>query len=534
MKAVHLNLPAASGPAVSTSPEGLDHLRDRVRLYLQVLLILELLSHLGDLVGVLTGGTYPDVSASIHVIRWSAMASLLVTWFITRFRRPGHLAVVLIEGGITLWLSLTYILLSTAYTTESPQIAPAISLLGMVMLIVMRSALVPSPTLRTVAIGLACSASLIAGLWAQLNTMERHIFEGIIFMCCAFVLITGVNSHVVYNLRRQVQDMTRLGQYTLGEKLGEGGMGTVYRARHVMLRREAAIKLVKAPESKGKAERYALALQRFEREAQVTANLKSAHTIQLYDFGVSDDGCFYYVMELLEGLSLDQLVTRFGSIPAARVVHVLRHACASLSEAHAEGLVHRDIKPANLFLCRHGQQCDFVKVLDFGLVALEQASEEAGDARLTREGVVAGTPAYIAPEMVTGGEVDPRADLYALGGVAYWLLTGQSPFEGRPVMATMLAHVNEQPTPPSAIADVEIPESLERIVLWCLEKRPEDRPASARALSEALAALDIERWSEDSAARWWAQHHPTSGEDEAADPIRGAEASEGRHQAADH
>ncbi|MFN3199688.1 MAG: serine/threonine-protein kinase [Bradymonadia bacterium] len=523
MKTVHLNLPTPTRSAHSTNPEGLDHLRDRVRLYIQVLLVLELFSRLGDLVGALFGGVYPDVSLSTHVIRWSATSSLLVTWLITRFRQPGRLAVVLIEGGVTLWLNLTYILLSTAYTAENPQVAPALSLIGMIMLITMRAALVPSPTLRTVAISLACAASLLAGLWPQLNTMEDHIFEGIIFMSCAFVLITAVTSHVIYNLHRQVRDMTRLGQYTLDEKLGEGGMGAVYRANHVMLRREAAIKLVKAPQSQTNAEHYTLALQRFEREAQVTANLKSAHTIQLYDFGVSEDGSFYYVMELLDGLSLDQLITQFGPISAARVVHILQHACASLSEAHTEGLVHRDIKPANLFLCHHGLHYDFVKVLDFGLVALGQAPEKAEDARLTREGVVAGTPAYIAPEMVTGDEVDPRADLYALGGVAYWLLTGQSPFEGRSVMATMLAHVNEAPTPPSEIVDVEIPEALERIVMWCLEKRPEDRPASAAALAEALHALEIERWSKDAARRWWSLHHPSTRNGTSVDPIKATE-----------
>ncbi|MEZ5417379.1 MAG: serine/threonine-protein kinase [Vicinamibacterales bacterium] len=296
---------------------------------------------------------------------------------------------------------------------------------------------------------------------------------------------------------------------TLEEKLGEGGMGTVYRARHALLRRRAAIKLVRPAGELGAADR-ATALQRFEREANATAGLRSPHTIELYDFGIAADGAFYYVMELLDGITLDAAVTRFGPMPPARVVHLLLQACDSLEEAHAAGLVHRDIKPANLFVCRYGLRDDFVKVLDFGLVAA--APDRAStDARLTADHVTAGTPTYLAPESVTRpDQVDGRADIYGLGGVAYWLLTGRPPFERPTAMATILAHVNDAPVPPSAAAGTAIPPGLEELVLDCLAKDPAHRPASAGALAARLRQLFVGTWSQADAARWWAAHPPAA------------------------
>jgi serine/threonine protein kinase len=331
-------------------------------------------------------------------------------------------------------------------------------------------------------------------------------------MSIAVVVVTGINSHVIYGLRREVRKALQLGQYTLEKKLGEGGMGAVYRARHAMLRRQAAIKLIK-PEISGEGSQRTRALDRFEREAQATADLKSPHTIQIYDFGVSADGAFYYVMELLDGVDLETAVERYGPMPPERVVFLLRQACASLDEAHTSALVHRDIKPANIFLCRYGLQYDFVKVLDFGLVTLGPQREDM-DAKLTADGTAIGTPAYLAPEMVTGTDaVDGRADIYALGCVAYWLLTGHVPFERETAMATILAHAKDTPVPPSSVGELAIPEALEVLVLECLAKDPADRPASAAELSRRLgSAVAGEPWDQERAARWWQTHKPERAE----------------------
>lgn len=282
----------------------------------------------------------------------------------------------------------------------------------------------------------------------------------------------------------------------------------MYRARHAMLRRQAAIKLIK-PELSGEGSHRDRALQRFEREAQATANLKSEHTIELYDFGVSEEGEFYYVMELLDGINLEVAVERYGPMPPDRVVFLLRQMCDSLEEAHAAGLIHRDIKPANIFLCRHGLRYDFVKVLDFGIVALGPGPEQVNQ-KLTAEDVVGGTPAYMAPEMATRTDtVDGRADIYALGCVAYWLLSGHTPFERETAMATILAHVKEKPMPPSHVSEITIPEQLDALVLECLEKNPADRPASAAELSRRLTRVaGADGWDQEKAARWWELHKP--------------------------
>jgi serine/threonine-protein kinase len=249
-------------------------------------------------------------------------------------------------------------------------------------------------------------------------------------------------------------------------------------------------------------------LRRFEREARATAALRSPHTVDLYDYGTSEDGDFYYVMELLEGFDLETLVQRFGPLPAGRVLHLLSQAAKSLDEAHEKGLVHRDVKPKNLFTCHLGTDLDFVKVLDFGLVKLGHT----GDAQtcLTREGVTTGTPAYMAPEVAMGRpDIDGRADLYSLGCVAYWLLTGQLVFDAPNAVAMVLAHVQTPPVPPSQRTELEVPESMERVILQCLEKDPGKRPATARKLAELLAACEgVEPWTPAEAERWWSAHMP--------------------------
>jgi serine/threonine-protein kinase len=253
------------------------------------------------------------------------------------------------------------------------------------------------------------------------------------------------------------------------------------------------------------------AVRRFEREAQVTAGLSSPHTVQLFDFGVADDGSFYYVMELLNGLDLEKLVKEYGPVPAERAIYLLRQVCHSLAEAEMNGLVHRDIKPSNLFVCRYGGEYDFVKVLDFGIARAAPEMLETGAIGLTQDDVLRGTPAYIAPEQVLHGtRVDSRADIYATGCVAYYLLTGKPVFAGDSPMAVVVHHAHTKPTAPSAVSELPIPAALDRLVLECLAKDPALRPQSARELSRRLADIgDLEPWTEDRARLWWDSHQPT-------------------------
>ncbi len=330
-------------------------------------------------------------------------------------------------------------------------------------------------------------------------------------------LAAVIVARVVHGLRQQVVDARRLGQYTLVEPLGQGGMGDVWRARHGRLRRPTALKLLRAPSGGDQATRRA----RFEREAQATARLASPHTVQLFDYGHAEDGRYYYVMELLDGLDVRAFVERFGPVPPERVIHWLGQACHSLAEAHARGLVHRDIKPANVFVARVGLDVDFVKVLDFGLVR-DAGEAEAGHVRLTRDGAVSGTPAYLSPEQILGRELDGRADLYGLGCIAYLALTGQDVFQAPTATAMCVAHASEAPVPPSQRAEVAIPEALEALVLALLAKAPADRPASAEAVRDALAAISVERpWTRERAARWWATHLPAAPEPEGAEAPSG-------------
>jgi serine/threonine-protein kinase len=312
-------------------------------------------------------------------------------------------------------------------------------------------------------------------------------------------------SRIIHNLRREIRQAMQLGQYTLEQKLGEGGMGMVYRASHAMMRRPTAVKLLPL-EKAGEA-----SLARFEREVQETSRLTHPNTIRIYDYGRTPDGVFYYAMELLDGATLEAVVERDGPQPLGRVVRVLEMVAGGLAEAHELGIIHRDIKPANIYLCRQGGELDIAKVLDFGLVKVVEGEE---DVNVTRDGVVTGTPQYLAPEALTDPDtVDGRTDLYALGAVGYYLLTGQQVFTGN-VVEVCGHHLHTPPTPPSERLALNLPAELEALILQCLAKKPDDRPQTAAEIRERLSAMqDVPGWRQSDARAWWSENGDILGQE---------------------
>jgi tetratricopeptide (TPR) repeat protein len=309
----------------------------------------------------------------------------------------------------------------------------------------------------------------------------------------------------IARLRESLEEGVSLGSYRMVERLGSGGMGEVWRGQHRLLARAAAVKVIRAGDP-NRPEHKALA-QRFEREARVTANLRSPHTVQLYDFGISESGSFFYVMELLEGMDLRMMVEKHGPLEPERAVMLLRQACRSLAEAHERGLVHRDIKPANLYVTNLGLEFDFLKVLDFGMVKT-QPSEETS--QLTLADAVLGTPAFLAPELIRGSQpVDARADLYSLGCTAFFMLTGRCVFEARTAADMLIHHVQSSPPRLSEVSELSVPKLLEEVVVQCLEKNPDKRPESAMQIYELLGKVELRNaWTQDRAREWWRRHDP--------------------------
>jgi serine/threonine-protein kinase len=363
-----------------------------------------------------------------------------------------------------------------------------------------RAMVVPSEPRRTLLLGLASFAGFLVMRATlpltpdaiQLGGRGRGIVEAALWSAAGIAVAT-VSSKVIYGLQKRAKEAQQLGQYTLEEKIGQGGMGEIYRARHAMLRRPTAVKLLLGDGTENQ-------LRRFEKEVQLTARLTHPNTISIYDYGRTPDGIFYYAMELLEGMTLEQLVERHGPLPPGRAIHLLLQVCGALNEAHLIGLIHRDIKPANIFLCRRGEIADFVKVLDFGLVRELKNTEDTTQSNVN---LVVGTPLYMSPEaIVEPDHVDALADVYGLGGVAYFLLTGRAAFRGKSVLEVCAHHLHSVPPPPSEHRAV--PADLERVVLSCLEKSKHARPQTARALARALeACADAGSWQSSDADAWW-------------------------------
>jgi len=376
-------------------------------------------------------------------------------------------------------------------------------LLVLTHVLVGRAVFVPSPPLRTLIIGLLAVVPVAAGMWQDEAWRAGPATVAGAIHRAAWVALSiataTVTSSVIYGLRRQVREARHLGQYTLQEKLGEGGMGVVYRAQHAMLRRPTAIKLLR-PDKAG-----AQSLARFEREVQLTAQLSHPNTVSVFDYGRTPDGVFYYAMEYLEGINLEALVREFGPQDPGRVVHILRQVAGSLAEAHGFGLVHRDVKPANIILCQRGGVPDVAKVVDFGLAKdLERTASTA----LTQANDITGTPMYLAPEAITDPEtVDGRSDLYALGAVGYYLLAGAHVFEGATLVEVCSHHLRTPPVAPSVRLGRPLPPDLESVLLSCLEKDPARRPPTADAVSTHLAmCVGVDEWGEGKAREWWQSH----------------------------
>jgi eukaryotic-like serine/threonine-protein kinase len=374
-----------------------------------------------------------------------------------------------------------------------------IALLATSYTLATRAALIPSTPARSALVGIGAMAPLVPltfllshlanpGMSAAGPTVHVSIWAALGIAC------TTTISRVIYGLQLQVRKAMQLGQYLLEDKIGEGGMGVVYRASHAMLRRPTAIKLLTG--STGRA------AERFEREVQITARLTHPNTVAVFDYGRTPDGVFYYAMEYLDGLTLQDLVTEFGSLPPSRTVHILLQMCGALEEAHANGLVHRDIKPANVMLTERGGVPDVVKVLDFGLVK-ESANV---DASVTNASAILGTPHYMAPEAIVDPfSVDARTDLYAVGATAYFLLTGGPVFDGVRLIEVCSQHLYQTPEPPSSRC-AGIPERLEEVILACLSKRPADRPTGAAELADLLRAGNASEWTRQDARDWWSHH----------------------------
>lgn len=375
--------------------------------------------------------------------------------------------------------------------------------------------LVPSPPRHAVVAALAtaaCGPAIHYAVSPALGLPLAPVNRLAIFYLPPFfmAIAAGLINARVLRLEWDASRMRELGSYQLESVLAHGGMGEVWRATHRLLKRPAAVKLIRPDALHSQPGSQAEALRvRFEQEARAISLLRSPHTVEIYDFGAAEDGSLYYAMELLEGLDLGELVKRFGPQPAGRVIHILTQACESLEEAHAKGMVHRDIKPTNLFLCRLGTTCDFVKLLDFGLVKRFLAGQKT---LLTVEGAAVGTPAFMAPEVALGEKrIDGRADIYGLGCVAFWLLTGRTVFEEENPTAMALAHVKKEPLPPSRLAEVEVPAELDALVLGCLAKQPEARPPSAAELKRRLRACPAASlWGPEDAERWWRVNLPES------------------------
>jgi hypothetical protein len=443
----------------------------------------------------------PTIVTVLTFVLGSAMA--LLAWRCRGALRSSRELLGLDAGAMALvcWV------MSFSMTQVKPASEGASSMvLGATYVFLARAVLLPSSGRRTAWLGVvALLPAAVVATWLRIEAfapaghVEDWAVQGwlVVRNLGMTIFLAALTSRVIYGLRRKVRENAQLGQYRLREKIGEGGMGAVYRATHALLRRETAVKVL-LPERVGTS-----GITRFEREVKLTAQLTHQNTVAVFDYGRTPDGIFYYAMEYLDGGDLERLVEFAGPLSPSRAAWILEQLCPALAEAHALGLIHRDVKPSNVIVCERGGEGDVAKLCDFGLVKDLNAK---GDAALTQDGGLTGTPLYLAPESLTSPEsVDARADLYSLGALAYFLLTGQPVFSGATVVEVCAAHL-QAPEAPSA-RHTGIPPELDAIVLRCLEKKPEARFGDALVLHAALRATGLSAgWDHARRAAWWAEH----------------------------
>ena len=497
-----------SARAVPANTEEAAHdLQDRLARFARAVFVVTVVIGVASLVTqVVTGGHVHGGDAVPHeVVHLCALLVALAIWVRCRRTQMSPSTLLILDAGFTIAICIFYTLLG--FTATASLGVGFTVLLGMTYTLVGRSILVPSAFTRT--LWISCAGATPAVIYFVTDGAPKGSGESpsifILFatMWCAFAAFTAAaNSRQLYGLRARIREIGKLGQYTLEEKLGEGGMGVVHRATHAMLRRPAAIKLLLKERASGKDQ------ERFEREVQLTSRLRHPNTISIFDYGRTADGVFYYVMEYLDGLDLDRLVKAVGPIEPARTIHILVQVAGALAEAHALGLIHRDIKPANIVLTERVDEPDVVKVVDFGLVrAIESENTESVAAN-----VVTGTPMYLSPEAISSpATIDGRADIYAVGAVAYFLVTGQHVFEAGTVLELCSKHLVMEPVPPSVRLGKALPADLEAIILKCLAKERSARFADAVTLRAALlGCADAARYDASAASAWWRERGGTS------------------------
>jgi serine/threonine-protein kinase len=445
----------------------------------------------------------PSIATRIARDRYDLLAIGLFTtlWLVARHGRLPRVALEVLEAGVAIAACAGFAIMILPGYEELSMLVPALCALAILLL---RAVFIPTTPRRTFLVSLAGALPQVAVVWVLARRLDAHtsipsaIGPTVYVACWAgmMVALATVTSRVIHGLEQKVRAARQLGQYTLVERIGEGGMGVVYRAQHAMLRRPTAVKVLPPGKVGGES------LARFEREVQLTSRLSHPNTVSIYDYGRTPDGLFYYAMELLDGVTVTELVEATGPLPPPRIAWLMRQICGSIAEAHRAGLIHRDIKPDNLMVCERGGQRDVVKVLDFGLV------KDFGslDPALSHESSLIGTPLYMAPESFTApGAVGAATDLYALGAVAYYMAAGRHVFEARTLLELTAHHLTSEPAPLPA----GTPGALAALILSCLAKQPSERPRAVEVLEERFAALlEATPWTQREARAWWAAHEP--------------------------
>lgn len=481
------------GLALGKSASGINAaFSDRVRLYLKVTALINLF--FATVAGLMFAAGLQLEEDTVVEHRLFVICSVTalnsMAWFAIARSRHSTRTALLTEAFGTLALATAYSYVAIELSVEPDRGDGLLALLLVTIILVLRSSLIPSPTVATLVIGLLCVAGSVAFAVRRLTHLDFifHFWQGVLGV--VIVAVTTVTSYTIYGLHRRMQAARRLGQYQLEERVGQGGMGEVYLAKHSLLHRQTAIKLLRDVTSGS-------ARDRFRQEVQTASALTHPNTVEIYDYGRTPDGVFYFAMEYVEGASLEDLVGATGPMPAARVVRLLEQAAGSLSEAHRRGLVHRDVKPSNLMVCERGGDFDTLKVLDFGLVRDLSDDDSESDSALT------GTPLYLAPEAILDEQgFVPESDVYALGATAYFLLTGEPPFSDGGLVDVLSDHLATEPR------EIECEDPvLAALVLRCLSKDPSVRPADGAEVLNALRSCQTSgEWTVDDAQVWWAEH----------------------------